>query len=266
MKIAVISFDPNIAEIFRNTFGEDNVRIYIDSISMLKEIEEFNPTYIVYDASAGDFAFDDLKFLLSRDKVKDKIFKVLYSEEQPLVLDELENVSNIDFYKKESQIEDLIEDILKTEKAFSEKEEKEPPAIAPKEVEQLQEDIPSLQEPPKTKPKQTQELPIDKLCIELDKREIKDLIITLTVEKLVNQMLESQEIKEFVEAAKKEFIKRLTKELESIAEEIRVEVKRTVFKQVEDEIIYSLKTDLKDYIANITAKLIKEKIDQAFGR
>ncbi len=122
MKTAIISFDPNIAEEFKNKLGEANVRVYIDSISMLKEVEEYNPIFIVYDASAGDFAFDDLKFLLSRDKVKDKKFKVLYSKDQPIEDSEILS-QNIDIYEKNSELYKVISDILEESKKLHQEEE-----------------------------------------------------------------------------------------------------------------------------------------------
>jgi hypothetical protein len=122
MKTAIISFDPNIAEEFKNQLGETNVRVYIDSISMLKELEDFKPLFIVYDASAGDFAFDDLKFLLSRDKVKGIKFKVLYSKDQPIEDSEILS-QDIDIYEKSSELYKVISDILEESKKLKEEEE-----------------------------------------------------------------------------------------------------------------------------------------------
>lgn len=122
MKTTIISFDPNIAEEFKNQIGEANVRVYIDSISMLKELDDFKPIFIVYDASTGDFAFDDLKFLLSRGKVKDIKFKVLYSKEQPIEDSKILS-QDIDIYEKNTELYKVVSDILEESKKIKKEEE-----------------------------------------------------------------------------------------------------------------------------------------------
>ena len=111
MNIAVISFDQDFINQIRRELPDENVRGYIDSLSMLKELAEFNPDIIIYDASSGDFAIDDLKFLLTRDKVEKKKFRILLSREQPVDIDSFPEVEDIIYYTKETDIPKLLSDI-----------------------------------------------------------------------------------------------------------------------------------------------------------
>lgn len=111
MKIALITFDENLQNKLINSIGEAYIQAYVDSISLLKDIENLKPSIIIYDASAGDFAIDDLKFLLSKEKLKGKEFKVLYSEENPIKKKEIE-AENISFYEKTKDLDKLIKEIL----------------------------------------------------------------------------------------------------------------------------------------------------------
>ena len=347
MKTAIISFDPNIAEEFKNQLGEANVRVYIDSISMLKEIEDFNPIFIVYDASAGDFAFDDLKFLLSRNKVKDKKFKVLYSKDQPIEDSEILS-QNIDIYEKNSELYKIISDILEESKKIQQEEEakliqeittqqtyEQPETFefdmtedltaeqnshsfqSPESVEEiysqnfvseekfeeftdmsiedidskefetektysLEEFTPPIEEKPNIKEtninenmQEQEEIPsptINKtpnstdgeLILNLSKQEIESAIVKLAVDKLVSELKEDSEIKQIFENVKVDFVNRVNSELEALKEEIKQEVKTQIFKKVEEELYNKINTDLKDYIAEQIALMIKEKINQAF--
>ncbi|WP_456401629.1 hypothetical protein [Persephonella sp.] len=111
MNVAVISFDQELSHKIKNNLSDYNVQLYIDSLSMLKDAESFNPDIIVYDASAGDFAVDDLKFLLTRDKLENKNFKILVSNENPVDKNDLPENISIDFYTKGEEDLKLIEDI-----------------------------------------------------------------------------------------------------------------------------------------------------------
>jgi len=114
MNIAVISFDQELSNRIKSKLSDYNVQLYIDSLSMLKDISSFNPDIIIYDASAGDFAVDDLKFLLTRNKLEDKKFEILISKENPIDRKELpENVS-IQFFIKNDEDEKLVETIKQT--------------------------------------------------------------------------------------------------------------------------------------------------------
>ena len=130
MNIAVISFDQDFINQIKRELPGGKIRGYIDSLSMLKELSEFNPDVIIYDASSGEFAIDDLKFLLTRDKVEKKKFRVLLSKEQPVDIDSFPEVEDIIYYTKETDINKLVEDI-RTETGIPAKETViEEPAIS----------------------------------------------------------------------------------------------------------------------------------------
>ncbi len=133
MNIAVISFDQDFINQIKRELPDAKIRGYIDSLSMLKELSEFNPDIIIYDASSGDFAIDDLKFLLTREKVEKKKFRVLLSREQPVDIDTFPEVENIIYYTKETDIPKLITDIT----------EEVGPAKKPSEATNIGSEIPS---------------------------------------------------------------------------------------------------------------------------
>ncbi len=154
MNIALITYDEKIKNELVNKLAGNYVKTYVDSISMLKDLDEFNPSIIIYDASAGDFAFDDLKFLISRDKVKGKKFKVLYSKLNPLNEDNFAG-ENLEFYVKEDDIDRLADEILKEESSFTEEvpEFEEPTSsFSPEDIEtfyqtnETSEEIPEFEE------------------------------------------------------------------------------------------------------------------------
>ncbi len=111
MNIAVISFDQDFINQVKRELPNEQIKGYIDSLSMLKELSEFNPDVIIYDASSGEFAIDDLKFLLTREKVEKKRFRILLSREQPVDIDSFPEVEDIIYYTKETDIPKLISDI-----------------------------------------------------------------------------------------------------------------------------------------------------------
>ncbi|WP_457640850.1 hypothetical protein [Persephonella sp.] len=123
MSVAVISFDQELSNKIKTKLSDYNIQLYIDSLSMLKEINSFQPDIIVYDASAGDFAVDDLKFLLTRDKLEDKNFKILVSKDNPINKKDLPENVLIDIFIKNEEDEKLIEDIKKTLQEIKGKQE-----------------------------------------------------------------------------------------------------------------------------------------------
>jgi len=311
MRTAIISFDPSIAEEFKHQLGEENVRVYIDSISMLKEIDNFEPMFIVYDASAGDFAFDDLKFLLSRDKVKHIKFKILYSKEQPIEDSEILSQS-VDIYEKKSELHKVILDILEESKDAQPKDKPEKTNETPtlqeyetnlKEdsIEPIQEDVVEEDENQfkefsqivNDKIERNKKEGIDKLTYEdstvqkksileslktdilgsinddnitlqISKKDIESMIIKIAVEKLVLKLEEDIQMHKLFESIKVDFINQIGMELENLKEEIRQEIKSTVFKKIEEELMNKVNTEFKNYIAEQITKMIKEKINQAF--
>ncbi len=141
MNIAIISFDQDFINQIRRELPDESIRGYIDSLSMLKELSEFNPDIIIYDASSGDFAIDDLKFLLTREKVEKKKFRILLSREQPVDIDSFPEVEDIIYYTKETDIPKLLSDI-KAETGSEEKAKEvvdigKPEFSSPEDVETL---------------------------------------------------------------------------------------------------------------------------------
>jgi len=110
MKIAIISFDQEFSKQLKEELEPDNeVRVYIDSLGMLRDLKEFHPDVIVYDASAGEFAIDDLKFLMTRDKLENNDFKIFISESDPINIDELpKKIKKEIFTKDKKGIEKFI--------------------------------------------------------------------------------------------------------------------------------------------------------------
>ncbi len=104
MRIAIISFDQEFSKQLKDQLEPDNeVRVYIDSLGMLRDLKEFHPDIIVYDASAGEFAIDDLKFLMTRDKLENNEFKIFISETDPINVDELPKNIKKEIYTKDKK-------------------------------------------------------------------------------------------------------------------------------------------------------------------
>ncbi len=110
MRIAIISFDQEFSKKIKDSLGDEHhVRIYIDSLGMLRDLKEFTPDIIIYDASAGEFAIDDLKFLMTRDKLGNIEFKIFISKTEPINVDELpKKIPKEIFYKDNDDINKLI--------------------------------------------------------------------------------------------------------------------------------------------------------------
>ncbi len=110
MRIAVISFDQEFSKKIKESLSDEhNVRIYIDSLGMLRDLKEFTPDIIIYDASAGEFAIDDLKFLMTRDKLENIEFKIFISKIEPINVEELpKKIPKEIYYKEEDDINKLI--------------------------------------------------------------------------------------------------------------------------------------------------------------
>ncbi|RUM59723.1 MAG: hypothetical protein DSY66_05800 [Persephonella sp.] len=140
MRIAIISFDQEFSKKIKESLSDEhNVRIYIDSLGMLRDLKEFTPDIIIYDASAGEFAIDDLKFLMTRDKLENIEFKIFISKIEPINVEELpKKIPKEIYYKEEDDInklivklksanlieEDLSQDLLMEESKGLEVEEK----------------------------------------------------------------------------------------------------------------------------------------------
>ncbi len=323
MNIALITYDEPLKNEILNKLAGNNIKTYVDSISMLKELDEFNPSIIIYDASAGNFAFDDLKFLISREKVKGKPFKVLYSKLNPIDRKSLSG-ENIEFYAKEDEIDRLISE---TKKQIEEMEtveeipefEESTPEFSPEDIESFyqsdetsenipefesmfsnaaEEEINDFQEIPQSleeiqfepeakeehkilKENETKQSisdftipePIEKpvlstsnINISLDIDDIKKGIVMVAVDKLVENIKNEPQIKNLTDDIARDFVSRIEDELENLKEELKNEVRDKILPKIEEEITAILKQDLKDYIAEITSKIVKEKLDQIFKK
>lgn len=110
MRIAIISFDQEFSKKIKDSLGDEHqVRIYIDSLGMLRDLKEFTPDIIIYDASAGEFAIDDLKFLMTRDKLENIEFKIFISKIEPINVDELpKKIPKEIFYKDDEDVNKLV--------------------------------------------------------------------------------------------------------------------------------------------------------------
>lgn len=119
MSIAIISYDVKFVEDF--TKGLENVKyeVFGDSLAFIKN---FNNNYdaVVYDASSGVFAEDDLKYLINKMKNENLKYYVLISPVNPINTKSFDN--NVEFFDKEHGLENVKEKIF--EKVLNKTEEK----------------------------------------------------------------------------------------------------------------------------------------------
>ena len=328
MNVALITYDENLKKELVEKLPNITIKTYIDSISMLKDIDNFNPSIIIYDASTGDFAQEDLKFLISRNKVKDKKFKVLYSDLNPINKDEFKE--DIPFFNKDREIQNLINDISKEiggqvtstqtyETQSSVKEMMDIPSLeTPEDIESfyatqsedeernipsfeemldsqmIQDRNPDVDEEPAipeipeeilkaqqeteevSQKKETLEEPERKVSsieshssiinITISKEEIEKSIVNLALEKLIEDLKNDPEIEEIKNTISRDFIERITEEVKELKEEIKKEFKENISKRLEEEINLILKQELKDYIAQITTKIVEDRLNQIFRK
>ncbi|WP_457627393.1 hypothetical protein [Persephonella sp.] len=142
MNIAVISFDQELVTEISKKLADYEVKGYTDSLSLLREINFFDPEVIIYDASGGELALNALEFFLSRDKVQGKSIKVLISRENPIDESTLSRFENLDFYDKETEIDKLVEEIKSSAPAATSQSAPEPAPV----VEDTPQSIESFEE------------------------------------------------------------------------------------------------------------------------
>jgi len=461
MKIAIISFDQEFSKQLKEELEPDNeVRVYIDSLGMLRDLKEFHPDIIVYDASAGEFAIDDLKFLMTRDKLENNDFKIFISETDPINVEELpKNIKKEIFTKDDKGIEKFIskmkiaafhtddfeeafiggqetatpdvESLLMEDKKATAKKEKDEEDIlmqTPEDIEELfmggadlfeeekkeekkevkkeqkeeskmpdddifEDDIPiediesilgelgieeeekeekkeekkvekvAQQKPVEEKKKKTspedylaefedfftlesgkkekKEISTDnaetvrekkeetafpaekleefiaeaveeskevehivpkktvseetkavreeevsykqvgatgdiasvvpspeglKLEINISPEEIKQLIVNQTVEKMVEELRNDSTLQELIKEVQRTFIEKTERELEGLKEAVKAEVKSKLLKKIEDDLKESIKESIKKDVMEITTRLVKQKLEQLFGK
>jgi len=112
MAIAVVSYDIKFLENLISLLKTENVEVYGDSLSLIKEHLQKNFKVIIYDTSSGIFAEDDLKYLIGKLGEKDIKYFVLTVPENPI---NKKNFSdNIEFISKTESLTILPEMLKNT--------------------------------------------------------------------------------------------------------------------------------------------------------
>jgi|GEM_PF-2059407 len=140
MAIAVVSYDIKFLENLISLLKTENVEVYGDSLSLIKEHLQKNFKVIIYDTSSGIFAEDDLKYLIGKLGEKDIKYFVLTVPENPI---NKKNFSdNIEFISKTESLtilpEMLKNTIIQTEKIQSQQVENVTETFTPKEESQIE--------------------------------------------------------------------------------------------------------------------------------
>jgi len=84
MSIAIVSYDVKFVENLISLLEKNNVEVYGDSLSLIKEYPQKDFKVIIYDTSSGIFAEDDLKYLIGKLVGKDIKYFVLTVPENPI--------------------------------------------------------------------------------------------------------------------------------------------------------------------------------------
>jgi hypothetical protein len=84
MGIAVVSYDIKFLENLIGLLKTNNVEVYGDSLSLIKDYPQKDFKAIIYDTSSGIFAEDDLKYLIGKLGGKDIKYFVLTVPENPI--------------------------------------------------------------------------------------------------------------------------------------------------------------------------------------
>jgi hypothetical protein len=84
MSIAIVSYDIKFLETLISSLKINNVEVYGDSLSLIKEYPQKGFKVIIYDTSSGIFAEDDLKYLIGKLGGKDIKYFVLTVPENPI--------------------------------------------------------------------------------------------------------------------------------------------------------------------------------------
>ena len=102
--------------------------------------------------------------------------------------------------------------------------------------------------------------------INISEDEIKRLIVNETVNRMVKELKNDQTLKELIENVQKDFIDRTEKELEGLKEVVKLEVKTRLLKKIEEDLKEKIKESIKRDVMEITTKLVKQKLEQIFGK
>jgi hypothetical protein len=84
MSIAIVSYDIKFIENLISLLKIENVEVYGDSLSLIKEFPQKDFKVIIYDTSSGIFAEDDLKYLIGKLGGKYIKYFVLTVPENPI--------------------------------------------------------------------------------------------------------------------------------------------------------------------------------------
>ncbi|HHG73769.1 MAG TPA: hypothetical protein ENK22_01855 [Persephonella sp.] len=166
-----------------------------------------------------------------------------------------EPAGEIDLTMETESLDD-VSDLLK------EIEAPKPEELAPNEPEPQP---PEKKEVVKPEPQPVQNSGTLKITIEISPEELRNTVIQLAVEKLVEEIKEDIDIKKIKEDLQKDFFDRLEKELKESTEEIKSTVKEKLFETVEADLKDKVRESIKEDVTKITTDLVKEKLEQVFG-
>jgi len=110
MNIAIVSYDIKFVENLIGLLKTNNVEVYGDSLSLIKEYPQKDLKVIIYDTSSGIFAEDDLKYLIGKLGGKDIKYFVLTIPENPINKKKFSD--NVEFISKSESLT-ILPDILK---------------------------------------------------------------------------------------------------------------------------------------------------------
>jgi len=301
MKIAIISYDADFLSKLQDLIKDADYRNYIDSISLLNEFHLFTPDAVIYDASSGIFAEEDLKFLSEKEEFKTIPLFVGISKENPINTEGFPQ--NFKFFTKEddNELREIINEILNMKI-----EEKETPIenieeylitesynldLEPQgEKESLSnfEDIEDLLmesiieentvvESNQTKvegniiqPKKEETIEIRQetkpktyfISISLTEEDIKAII-----KEQISEFIKNDETMiKILDHLQIDFTNEMNNELNALKIEIKESLKEKYKNSLEDEIQNIIKAELKKDIKELAEKLAKEKLEQVFSK
>jgi len=110
MSIAIVSYDIKFVENLISLLEKNNVEVYGDSLSLIKEYPQKDFKVIIYDTSSGIFAEDDLKYLIGKLVGKDIKYFVLTVPENPINKKKFSD--DVEFISKSKSLT-ILPDILK---------------------------------------------------------------------------------------------------------------------------------------------------------
>ncbi|PMP62577.1 MAG: hypothetical protein C0198_03000 [Sulfurihydrogenibium sp.] len=110
MSVAIISYDVAFVEKLVRALENKNYEVFGDSLAFIKGYND-NFDTVVYDASSGVFAEDDLRYLVNKMKDKNLTYYILILPENPIDVSNLSG--NIKTFNKNKDFDTLLE-ILKS--------------------------------------------------------------------------------------------------------------------------------------------------------